>query len=70
MQAWIRQDNWSAAAVRRPGDARAWDSGARDDPFRLFPALSPADLPADADGFVRSDLEEGAFFNEPRSARR
>lgn len=66
MDTWIRQDNWSAAVARRPGDARAWDSGARDDPFRLLPALSPADLPADADGFVRRDHEEGTFFNDGR----
>ncbi|MFO7920495.1 MAG: hypothetical protein R6U99_06710 [Nioella sp.] len=66
MQAWIRQDNWSDAVARRPGDARVWDTAVRDDPFRLFPALSPADLPADADGFVRSGREEGAFFNDGR----
>ncbi|TCP60904.1 hypothetical protein EV663_10779 [Rhodovulum bhavnagarense] len=66
METWIRHDNWSVAAARRPGDARAWDSGVRDDPFRLFPALSPVDLPADEDGFVRSDREEGAFFNDGR----
>jgi len=64
MTVWLRQDNWSAAAAQRPGDARAWDSGVVDDPFRLFPALSPADLPADADGFVRSGLKEGAFFHD------
>ena len=66
MAAWIRQDNWSAAAARRPGNARDWDSGARDDPFRLFPALSPADLPADSDGFVRSAAADGAFFHDGR----
>ncbi|MBD3787691.1 MAG: hypothetical protein IE922_12120 [Sphingomonadales bacterium] len=64
MAAWVSQDNWSAAAARRPGDARVWDTGVKDDPFRLFPALSPADLPADADGFVRSDRAEGAFFHD------
>ncbi|MDR9438593.1 MAG: hypothetical protein RI841_03715 [Halomonas sp.] len=64
MEAWVRQDNWTAAAARRPGDARVWDSGAKDDPFRLFPALSPVDLPADADGFVRSTRQEGALFND------
>lgn len=66
IEAWIRQDNWSAAAARRPGDARVWDSGTKDDPFRLFPALAPTDLPADADGFVRSQSETGAFFNDGR----
>ncbi len=64
MTEWVRQDNWSAAAARRPGAATDWDSGAKDDPFRLFPALSPADLPADADGFVRSDRDEAGFFHD------
>ena len=66
MASWVRQDNWSAAAANRPGDARHWDSGAKNNPFRLFPALAPADLPADADGFVRSAAENGAFFNDGR----
>ncbi|MCB1777744.1 MAG: hypothetical protein KDI50_09935, partial [Candidatus Competibacteraceae bacterium] len=53
MQAYIREDNWQAAFAQRPGDPRDWDGG-EDTPFRLFPGLDPADLPADADGFVRS----------------
>lgn len=64
----IRQDNWSAAHARRPGDMRVWDSGAAGDPFRLFPALNPADLPADDDGFVRSAGGEGALFADASGA--
>lgn len=58
----LREDNWTPAFARRPGDPRAWDSGAAGDPFRLFPGLDPADLPADADGFVRSRHSARGFF--------
>jgi hypothetical protein len=53
MAAWIRADNWRAAYAQRPKKTSDWDSGV-DHPFRLFPALDPADLPAQGDGFVRS----------------
>jgi hypothetical protein len=53
MAAWIREDNWRAAYAQRPKKTQDWDTGV-DHPFRLFPALNPADLPAHADGFVRS----------------
>ena len=53
MARYIRQDNWRAAYAQRPRKTSHWDSGV-EHPFRLFPALNPADLPADADGFVRS----------------
>lgn len=53
MLAWIREDNWRTAYAQRPSKSSAWDSGV-DHPFRLFPALNPADLPAQDDGFVRS----------------
>ncbi len=53
MAAWIRQDNWRAAHAQRPKKNGDWDSGV-DHPFRLFPALNLADLPAQEDGFVRS----------------
>lgn len=61
MTAYVRTDNWSAAYARRPGDSRRWDGGTRD-PFRLFPGLDPKDLPADADGFVRSARTGNGFF--------
>lgn len=58
----LREDNWRPAYARRPGDPRVWDSGARGDPFRLFPGLDPADLPADSDGFVRSASSAHGIF--------
>jgi hypothetical protein len=33
-------------------------------PFRLFPGLNPADLPADDDGFVRSADANGGIFRD------
>jgi len=70
MAAWIREDNWRAAFALRPKKTADWDSGVAH-PFRLFPALNPADLPAQADGFVRSargglwrdDLEKNAGWH-------
>lgn len=53
MAAWIREDNWRTAYAKRPAQTSDWDSGI-DHPFRLFPSLNPADLPAQDDGFVRS----------------
>lgn len=63
MQAYIRQDNWKAAFAQRPGSSRDWDPKI-DSPFRLFPGLSPDDLPAMEDGFVRSTVEARGFFND------
>lgn len=63
MRSYIRQDNWSAAFAQRPGDPKHWD-GQSDTPFRLFPALAPDDLPAQADGFVRTASEKRGFFQD------
>jgi len=63
MQAYIRQDNWQAAYNQRPLKTNAWDSGT-DSPFRLLPALDPSDLPAQADGFVRTSRGENSFFRD------
>ena len=63
MKSYVREDNWSAAFAQRPGDPKNWD-GQVDTPFRLFPALAPADLPAQNDGFVRSQVEARGFFND------
>lgn len=62
MQAYVRQDNWQAAFDKR-ARTTDWDTGV-DSPMRLFPALSPADLPAQADGFVRSASQERGLFND------
>lgn len=63
MENYIRQDNWRTAFAQRPGDSRDWDGG-EESPFRLFPGLDPADLPADADGFVRSGTLRNGFFQD------
>ena len=63
MEAYIRQDNWREAFAQRPGDPRDWDGGV-ETPFRLFPGLDPADLPASADGFVRSSTSRNGFFQD------
>ncbi|WP_291423987.1 hypothetical protein [Deinococcus sp.] len=63
MQAYIRQDNWRAAYAQRPGPAQDWDGGS-DSPYRLFPSLSPDDLPAQADGYVRSAAQTRGVFRD------
>ncbi|OQX16570.1 MAG: hypothetical protein BWK76_11405 [Desulfobulbaceae bacterium A2] len=63
MQAYLRQDNWGPAYARRPGDPKRWDAGVAH-PWRLFPGLDPADLPARDDGFVRSAKEGNGFFHD------
>lgn len=63
MQSYIRQDNWRDAYAARPGSPLDWDPKI-DAPFRLFPGLDPADLPADADGFVRSEQAANGFFRD------
>ncbi|HET19051.1 MAG TPA: hypothetical protein ENO16_00385 [Chromatiales bacterium] len=63
MKTYIREDNWSTAFAQRPGNPKHWD-GQLDTTFRLFPALAPADLPAQADGFVRSSDESRGFFHD------
>jgi len=63
MQAYVRQDNWRAAFTQRPGSVKDWDPKINS-AWRLFPALSPDDLPAKADGFVRSTNEQRGFFND------
>ncbi len=63
MARYIRQDNWSAAFAKRPGSPKYWDAGVKH-PFRLFPGLDPADLPADKDGFVHSSKRQNAFFQD------
>ncbi len=63
MQAYIRQDNWRAAFAQRPGSVKDWDPKINS-AWRLFPALSPDDLPAKTDGFVRSAQEQRGFFND------
>lgn len=63
MQTYIRSDNWQAAFQQRGGDLRAWDAGIQTN-FRVFPALDPQDLPAKADGFVRSAVADHGFLQD------
>ncbi|WP_414657879.1 hypothetical protein ACINK0_14625 [Deinococcus sp. VB343] len=65
MQEYVRQDNWKAAYAKRPGRSLEWDTGV-DSPMRLFPALSPDDLPAQDDGFVRSKVGVRGLFRDSR----
>ncbi len=63
MQSYLRQDNWSKAYAQRPKQNAYWDASG-ESPFRLLPALNPADLPAQADGFVRSQRTEAGFYRD------
>ena len=65
MQAYIRENNWQAAFAKRAalGALKDWDARV-DSPYRLFPGLNPADLPADADGFVRTQHADAGFFQD------
>lgn len=63
MRTYLRTDNWKAAYQQRPGDPKQWDAGVQS-PFRLFPGLDPADLPAGSDGFVRSQQQKNGFFSD------
>lgn len=65
MKDYIRQDNWQAAFAKRPGSVKNWDPKV-ESPFRLFPGLNPADLPADTDGFVRTARPADGFFKDDR----
>jgi hypothetical protein len=65
MQSYIKSDNWQEAYNKKRGDLRVSNSNVKDDAFRLFPALNPSALPADDDGFVRTNnLDEAVFSDE------
>lgn len=63
MTQYIQEDNWQSAYNQRFGDSKDWDSG-YDQAFRLLPGLNPSALPADNDGFVRSNNSEEVFFED------
>lgn len=63
MQDYLRQDNWLTAYQARPRQDVFWDAGG-DSPFRLLPALNPADLPAHSDGFVRSTSKSAGYYHD------
>ncbi|HEO98911.1 MAG: hypothetical protein JW682_08350 [Campylobacterales bacterium] len=66
MQSYIKSDNWQAAYNKKRGDAKVSNSGIAGDAFRLFPALNPAALPADDDGFVRTQNSGEALFSDAK----
>ncbi len=66
MQSYIKSDNWQEAYNKKRGDAKVSDSGIKDDSFRLFPALNPAALPADDDGFVRTQNSAEMLFSDAK----
>lgn len=66
MQSYIKNDNWQEAYNKKQGDLKITNSGIKDDPFRLFPALNPSALPADDDGFVRTQNSDEALFSDSK----
>ncbi len=66
MKSYVQNDNWSAAYAKKQGAKTRSNSGLKDDSFRLFPALNPAALPADSDGFVRTQSADEALFQDEK----
>jgi len=64
MKKYIQTDNWQTAFNKKRGDKKTSNSTIKDDAFRLFPALNPTALPADSDGFVRTDDVTESLFND------
>lgn len=64
MSAYIKQSNWEAAYAKKQGSKTSSNSHVKDDEFRLLPALNPAALPADSDGFVRVVNEGESLFRD------
>lgn len=61
MEAYVQDDNWAEAYAKRKG-VLGWENGEENSAWRLFPDLSPADLPAKSDGFVRTRDAKRALF--------
>jgi hypothetical protein len=66
MASYIKEDNWSPAYEKKQGIQTQSNSGIKNDTFRLFPALNPICLPADDDGFVRTNIKEEALFTDAK----
>lgn len=64
MQSYIKNDNWQEAYDKKQGEKKVSNSQVKGDSFRLFPALNPAALPADTDGFVRTQKSDEAIFSD------
>ncbi len=63
MREYLNQDNWSIAYAKR-GGKMGWENGQDASAWRLFPDLSPSDLPAKEDGFVHTQSKERAIFGD------
>ena len=63
MDTYLLEDNWQKAYAKRQGKL-GWENGIDDSPWRLFPDLSPLDLPAQKDGFVRTKEKQRALFGD------
>lgn len=63
MDAYLLENNWQKAYAQRQGKL-GWENGIDDSPWRLFPDLSPLDLPAQKDGFVRTKEKQRALFGD------
>ncbi len=61
MLTYLKDNNWKEAYAKKRG-ALGWDSGV-ESPWRLFPDLSPEDLPANEDGYVRTKHKQRALFD-------
>lgn len=64
MKSYIKEDNWKRAYDKKKGSKQQSNSWVKDDEYRLFPALNPSALPADHDGFVRTENSEEALFTD------
>lgn len=63
MLSYLTENNWAKAYAKRKGKM-GWENGQDDSPLRLFPDLSPSDLPAKEDGFVRTKATQRAIFKD------
>ena len=66
MQTYIKEDNWQEVYSKKQGSKTSSNSHVKDDEFRLLPALNPTALPADSDGFVRTEIEEESLFRDDK----
>ena len=64
MKKYLKEDNWQNAYSKKQGQKNVSNSHIEDDAFRLFPALSPSSLPADSDGFVRTQRKDEMLFED------
>jgi hypothetical protein len=64
MKKYLKEDNWQNAYSKKQGQKNVSNSHIEDDAFRLFPALNPSSLPADSDGFVRTQGKDEMLFED------